>query len=121
MIMLPAVMLFFYGDRLLGLLRESTWRIRPSEDHRPLQLSCGLLFPIHPHSECEDEGESIVKLNALRCILLLIELFYGKSIWDSGSRACLDNLYGDRYLGGMGGIKEKSGFKEAELPTLRRH
>ena len=41
-----------------------------------------------------------------------IELFYGKSIWDSGSRVCLDdNIYGDRYFGGMGGIKGKVDLK----------
>ena len=71
MIMLPAVLvLFFFGDFLLGLLKGEYRSLRPSENHRPLQLQWphSLFIPIQ---NVRMRVESILKLNAVRCFLLL--------------------------------------------------
>ncbi|AEB67943.1 membrane protein [Methanothrix sp.] len=73
MIMLPAVLvLFFYGDQLLGLLRGEY-----VEGFGLLKIIALSSFPVAcyslfiPIQNVRMRVESIVKLNALRCILLL--------------------------------------------------
>ncbi len=73
MIMLPAVLvLFFYGDRLLGLLKGEY-----VEGFGLLKIIALSSFPVAcyslfiPIQNVRMRVESIVKLNTLRCILLL--------------------------------------------------
>jgi O-antigen/teichoic acid export membrane protein len=78
MIMLPAVlMLFFYGDRLLGLLKGEY-----VEGFGLLKIIALSSFPVAcyslfiPIQNVRMRVESIVKLNALRCILLLVLSYF---------------------------------------------
>lgn len=103
---MPSVLLLLVGDRLLGLLRVEYVQAFGLLQIITLSRLSRDPFPIRSIQNVRMKVESIAKLNALRCVLLLgLKLSAYAGLRYHWSRLCID-ICGTGGDGGVGRVEE---------------